>query len=931
MNRRTAIALGVVQMIAAGALLFLGYVVSFTRPHLGISWRDDGTVIDVLPGGSGMRAGIRLGDRLLAINGVAPSEGIPALHFVRAGDAVVADLNGRGHRRVTIIPETAEEARRRALRTGGSHAVWAVSSYAYMPLNLWMLALGVALFALRPQVAAARVAGLAFAAWSAGNWLAHSSAVGAILSPLPPALRLLVYAADAFAIGAFFAFCLQFALIFPKPLRAEARHPLIRFVPFLAGLPIATEAFLQALRTTSPWFRARIPNLAGQPMYSIVAPLVLGGAILILVGRFRSTTGVTDRRRLRLVFAAIVPGALTMTVLIALTVLNAPVAARNAANLAQAAGVVAGSAIFTYAVVRHRLFDIRLLVRRSLQYALARGTLGAAMFIPAAAMALFLYEHRERSLNDLLRGRPLIYLALVAGFVMMLRYRRRLLDALDRRYFRERYDARQLLLHLVSLIQRGSDTSSLTSAAVAQIDKALHPQHMSLWLLDHAGSSYRREIAAGEQRGGSQLAASAAIVTLLATDEEPLDMTDRARHALRRRLPEGEREWVDAADAHLLVPLLIEHRLVGFLLLGGRLSEEPYSTEDRKLLRTIAAQLSVTIDYTRLKSSPSLVWSAAAARPDTIEEEAKLCPKCRRCFPTASSTCPVDGSRLDPEEGVPFVIENKYELQRLIGRGGMGSVYLATQRRLHRPVAVKILLGHLISSPTMRSRFEREARVVARLRHPAIVTVHDFGTLHSTHAYLVMEYLEGRTLRERIERGPVPLDETIEILTPVANAIDVAHGAGIVHRDLKPENIMLLRHGAPGGPDPKILDFGLAKLSTQNAGTDSTALQTTQSGSIIGTLPYMAPELFSGSPADARSDLYSLGIIAYEMLAGTHPFEARDLGAIVFAHTQLPVPPIARWNPAVPVAADSAVQRALEKQADARFASASEFISALAA
>jgi serine/threonine protein kinase len=215
--------------------------------------------------------------------------------------------------------------------------------------------------------------------------------------------------------------------------------------------------------------------------------------------------------------------------------------------------------------------------------------------------------------------------------------------------------------------------------------------------------------------------------------------------------------------------MLIQQRLVGMVLLGERKSEDPYSAEDRELLRSLAAQLALTLDYSRLKGSPSLVWSPAPVHLFT-SDVLQLCPKCGRCYAPDAAQCELDEQALVPESGVPRIIEDKYIVTKLLGRGGMGSVYLATQKRLNRPVAIKVLLSHLVGSSSMRSRFEREARIVARLRHPAIVTIHDFGVLASGHAYLVMEYLDGETLRKIIGAGPQPIEPAMTILGPIGAA-----------------------------------------------------------------------------------------------------------------------------------------------------------------
>jgi serine/threonine-protein kinase len=283
-----------------------------------------------------------------------------------------------------------------------------------------------------------------------------------------------------------------------------------------------------------------------------------------------------------------------------------------------------------------------------------------------------------------------------------------------------------------------------------------------------------------------------------------------------------------------------------------------------------------------------------------------------------------------PESGVPRVIEEKYVVSRLLGRGGMGSVYLATQKRLNRPVAVKVLLAHLVGSSSMRTRFEREARIVARLRHPAIVTIHDFGVLPSGHAYLVMEYLDGDTLRKTIVGGAQTVDAALDILRPVGEAVDAAHRVGVVHRDLKPENIMIVQDRGSELRQPRVLDFGLAKMTGPIGDDEATMVQSGHSAGVVGTLMYMAPEVLSGRSGDARADQYSLALIAYELLAGEHPLgTATDLASVVRGHTEVAFLPITQRAPHVPKHMGAAIHRALSKDSAERFESVGEFIAAM--
>jgi eukaryotic-like serine/threonine-protein kinase len=574
-----------------------------------------------------------------------------------------------------------------------------------------------------------------------------------------------------------------------------------------------------------------------------------------------------------------------------------------------------------------RMFNIRFLIRRGIQRSLARGTLIALMAFPIVALAWFLYSHRNESLQAILTGRPALYLLLIIPLLFLVRYRRVVLDAIDRRYFREQYDARQVLLRVVSIVRDGSDILGLSRMVLDEIDRALHPKHAALWQLDRDGAGFVRGMYRGV--GPAQppaLPAKSALATLLTTDAEPLDLHSRHNRSLTGRLPVADRLWLASNVAYLVVPLLFDKRLLGMLVLGERMSEEPYSRDDREVLRMLAAHLAFSLDDSRLKASPSLVWSPPEEPlPMRTSDIVRICPSCGRCYETSVTNCTADQRPLVVEEGIPYHIEDKYVISRLLGRGGMGSVYLATQMRLARPVAVKVLLTHLVGSSSMQSRFEREARIVARLRHPSIVTVHDFGVLTTGHAYLVMEYLEGDTLRKLINSGPLEPAKVMEILAPVGEAIDAAHHAGVIHRDLKPENIMIIKDHE-GTPTPRVLDFGLAKMQAPSGDDEATLVQSGHSAGIAGTLMYMAPEALSGRAADAKSDQYSLGLIAYELLSGTHPFGSRlDLASVVKGHTDEPPPPLVNVPPRIA----AAVEKALAKRPSDRFESVGDFIAAM--
>src|SRR5271163_311253 len=273
-----------------------------------------------------------------------------------------------------------------------------------------------------------------------------------------------------------------------------------------------------------------------------------------------------------------------------------------------------------------------------------------------------------------------------------------------------------------------------------------------------------------------------------------------------------------------------------------------------------------------------------------------------------------------------------YEIQSPLGAGGMGEVYRARDTRLDRTVAIKVLASHLSSSPELKQRMEREARAISSLNHPNICHLYDIGSQDGTD-YLVMEFLEGETLSERLGKGPLPLNEILKIGIAIAEALTVAHRQGIVHRDLKPGNIMLTKGGA------KLMDFGLAKSATgAPAGVSSAPLLSaartmtqaspvsplTTAGTMIGTIQYMSPEQIEGKEADARSDLFALGAVLYEMVTGARPFEGKSQISVASSILEKDPDPISTAQPLTPPAFEHIVTACLAKNPDDRIQSAQD-------
>jgi eukaryotic-like serine/threonine-protein kinase len=265
------------------------------------------------------------------------------------------------------------------------------------------------------------------------------------------------------------------------------------------------------------------------------------------------------------------------------------------------------------------------------------------------------------------------------------------------------------------------------------------------------------------------------------------------------------------------------------------------------------------------------------------------------------------------------VISGRYLIKELIGEGGMGSVYLAEHTHMRKRVALKLLHAEMSNNEEVLARFRREAEAAAHIEHPNVVAATDFGHTGDGGFFLVLEYVEGTSLRDALRAGSMPVARALHITRQIAFALERAHDAGIVHRDLKPENVMLVRK--EDDPDfVKVLDFGIARFEA-HAQRDASQQPLTRLGTILGTPEYMAPEQALGETVTAVSDLYAVGVMLYEMLTGQHPFEADDRMAILSMHLVAPVPPMRDRAPSVqiPPAVEGIVRRLLEKDGKARF------------
>ncbi len=269
-----------------------------------------------------------------------------------------------------------------------------------------------------------------------------------------------------------------------------------------------------------------------------------------------------------------------------------------------------------------------------------------------------------------------------------------------------------------------------------------------------------------------------------------------------------------------------------------------------------------------------------------------------------------------------------YQVLSLLGEGGMGEVYLAHDLKLRRRVALKILPQQFIQDPVRVKRFEREARAASALNHPNIITIFDIGQFEGAH-YIATEFIEGQTMRQRLKASAMPLGEAIDVAVQTASALAAAHEAGIVHRDIKPENVMVRRDGIV-----KVLDFGLAKLTDPSSpGVDAQAPTlagfSTETGMVMGTPRYMSPEQARGGKMDARTDIFSLGVMIYEMVTGRAPFAGATTSEVIAAILRDDPPPLTRHAPEAQRELEKIVSRALRKDREGRYQTAEELLNDL--
>jgi tRNA A-37 threonylcarbamoyl transferase component Bud32 len=812
---------------------------------------DRGIIADVRKGSPADRAGLRAGDALLTIDGY-PVRTLLALQVVEShievGTALRFGVSRRGV--VSDVDVSLDWAgpSRRDLRN--RLALWVARGVQGVTL---FMALLVALK--RPDDATARV-GAAFLASVGIFTVVLPLRFASVWRALPLPLEVLAWIPFLawIAVGVlWFWFCSLF------PSRASwSRSTWAMILAPLVAIE-AWHAWRGALILYAP-DRAVLVHDWSTAVIATNAAFLVGGVVLLVV-KYRRVMDVNERRRVRVLMVGSIAGLAAGLPLVTGRWLG--VTAIDTDSLADSPGSAAAMLVllsfpvaFAYATLRHRMFDIAFMVRQGIRYTLARRLLVSLVPALVAAIVVDAWFHQHETLGSVLRVRGPYYAGLMALIVLASVRRETWLDSLDRRFFRESYNAQRLLRALIEDIRESSDFTEIARTVGDQIEQTLHPRFVQVLLRERGSAGYRVLAEFPPGMGPDALAPESKLMGVLRVLSKPIEITPATSAWLRHHLPPDEQDLVRRTGICVLVPITPsagEDEAV--LVLGEKRSEEPYSTEDHDLLGAIAHALALLLEH----HAPP----APSPGPMTLEE----CPQCGVCYDRGSGACLRDGRHLTPV-AVQRTLANRYRLERRLGRGGMGDVYAAVDLSLRRTVAAKLIRHDTLRRADAAERFHREARLAAGLSHPHVVTVYDFG-VSDDRAFLIMELVEGVTLRHEMQEvGRIPPARVCDLLRGLCAAVEAAHSRRLVHRDLKPDNVMLT--GA-SRDFPKILDFGVAKLLQ----TEQTATGTveTDQGTIAGTLQYMAPEQLRGEAPDPAWDIWSLAVMTHEMLTGVLPFE----------------------------------------------------------
>lgn len=548
-----------------------------------------------------------------------------------------------------------------------------------------------------------------------------------------------------------------------------------------------------------------------------------------------------------------------------------------ATGAAMYSGLIALPVVTSYAVLAHRVVRVDLVLRSASRYALAKGLLLTATLGPLALLSAYFYRNQHQTVGELFSsglGRTLLGLSI--GGAMLLAARDRIQRVIDRAWRRDTVSLASALDVFARRSGEGVGLGDVVDAMQRSVVAAFHPRVVAVLIADRTRDAF---VPVGAAL--APLARATLLAEALTGVRDPVVVDLEDAQGVARLLPRADQDWLADAGVVVLAPLMASGgTLCGLMALGPMTSGRDYTDGDLRYIGALAAAASPAIESRLLRPSGSVSSPLDDVRWD--DESGRECPSCGQTFAADVNACRSCDSVTTPMP-LPVHLHGKFTLTRRLGAGGMGVVFLAHDDALGRPVALKALPR---VRPEAVEQLRREARAMAQVSHPALASIHGLESWRAV-PVLVVEYLNGGTLADRLRAGPLPESEVIALARHVVGGLGRLHAAGLLHRDLKPSNIGFAADGTA-----KVLDFGLSRLrigAVDDAGLYDSAARGVSgelgtepdATSLAGTPAYMSPEVVAGRPPAPTDDLWALAVVMVEALRGTHPWAALSVREVL--------------------------------------------------
>ncbi len=583
-----------------------------------------------------------------------------------------------------------------------------------------------------------------------------------------------------------------------------------------------------------------------------------------------------------------------------------------------------------YSVRVNGVLKLNALVSRALQVTALRLTVWGACLMPLFLLAAYLYDNRDKTISAIVVNEwSVAVLALPALGALALSYRRQLVRAFDRRVLGDSPDLVEVVARLERGLHRTNGVLDVCDVLVRESDRSVHADLLTVLLVEQNLNAL-----VSTAQVVPPLSMDSTLAGLLRVAEAGVHVGSNANGPVGRLLSDPERRWLGDHRIQFLLPLVrTDGRLLGAVAVGQKRNQLPLSRQDRTALSIIASRGAVVLENWLLRTARSTSTVTHAVGVDWTQEPAAYCERCRTMWPAPTAICSCGSKTLTA--AVPLLVSGKFRVQRLLGSGGMGLVYLATDFTLDRRVVIKALPR---LTPERRSRLQQEARAMAAASHPNLGMIYGVESWRGA-PLLVMEFLEGDTLARLLRQRALSIHEVLELGIAMTDALDRIHASGILHRDIKPSNIGYTKEGVP-----KLFDFGIAHIRREPHHSDIRSWPSAKSSHaspflrsevsdcparttydrIWGTPLYLSPEALAGADPTPLNDLWSLSLVLFEGLTRAHPFAAPTVTSTLARVRGAVVPDIRIQRPDCPPSLSDVFAHALSIERTRRPSSAGE-------